>query len=222
MARLTPTTRSEVLKLGRTVRFLPDSVLLREGEATRHALAILRGYAKITAATEDGDCSVLSVRAPGDIVGEMAALSGMPRSATVVSCTPLTVILLGEQQFGRFLQHCPEANRALEATLGDRLRWANRRRVEINGYDAEMRLTRLLLELAQLFGRPGPDGCHIDVRLTQSDLASLAGVGRASAERTLRSLQDRGLIRRLYRSVAVRDLAGLSQAAKARPTDPLI
>ncbi|MGW6355942.1 cyclic nucleotide-binding domain-containing protein [Streptomyces sp. NPDC055092] len=71
------------------MRFDADAVLVRQGMNDRYVLLLLSGLTKVTAVVENGETSLLAVRAGGDTVGEMAAMDGSaPRSATVTACGP--------------------------------------------------------------------------------------------------------------------------------------
>ena len=80
---LSPHARRDLLGLGTEVRFDAGAVLLREGMDDRHVLLLTSGFVKVTATVENGEISLLAVRAAGDTVGEMAAMDGAARSATV-------------------------------------------------------------------------------------------------------------------------------------------
>ncbi|MFJ8489019.1 Crp/Fnr family transcriptional regulator [Streptomyces sp. NPDC094038] len=153
---LSPPARQDLLGLGTRARFETDAVLLREGMNDQHVLLLLSGFAKVTATVENGESSLLAVRAAGDTVGEMALLTGSPRSATVTACGPLTARVLPSRALRELLMRRPEVSMGLTALVADRLRWANQRRLDFHGYPAKVRLARLLVELAASYGSSGP------------------------------------------------------------------
>ena len=59
------------------------------------------------------------------------------------------------------------------------------------------RLLALLWHLADRWGKVGPDGTHVPLRLTHATLAQLVGAQRPSVTSALRGLEQRGLLRRL-------------------------
>lgn len=61
----------------------------------------------------------------------------------------------------------------------------------------DARLLALLWHLADRWGKVGPDGTHVPLRLTHATLAQLVGAQRPSVTSALRSLEARGLLRRL-------------------------
>jgi CRP/FNR family cyclic AMP-dependent transcriptional regulator len=214
LGRLSPPARRELLDLGTEVRFDADAVLLRQGMNDRHVLLLLSGLTKVTAVVENGETSLLAVRAGGDTVGEMAAMDGSaPRSATVTTCGPLTARMLTDGVLRELLVRRPEVSMALTAVVADRLRWANRRRLEFRGYPVKTRLARALVELAASYETPRADGVVIEIRLTQPELATLVGAAETTVHKVLRELREEDLVETRYRATVIRDLPRLRRLA---------
>ncbi len=205
--------RRELLGLGTRVRFEAGAVLLSEGMNEQHVLLLLSGFAKVTATVENGESSLLAVRAAGDTVGEMASMTGAPRSATVTACGPLTARVLPSGVLRELLQRRPEVSMTLTAVVAERLRWANRRRLDFRGYPAKVRLARLLVELAASYGSPVAGGVAVSCRLTQPELATLVGAAETTVHKVLRELRDEGLLKTGYRATVIRDLPRLRRLA---------
>ncbi|KUL26389.1 transcriptional regulator [Streptomyces regalis] len=210
---LSPPARWDLLGLGTEVRFDVGAVLLREGMNDRHVFLLLSGFAKVTATVENGEASLLAVRAAGDTVGEMAAMDGAPRSATVTACGPVTARVVQAGVLRELLLRRPEVSMALTGIVANRLRWANRRRLDFRGYPAKVRLARLLVELAAVYGSSRAGGVVIGCRLTQPELATLIGAAVTTIQKVLRELRAEGLLETGYRSTVIRDLPRLRRLA---------
>ena len=211
---LSPGTREEVLRLGVPKRFEAGDVLLSEGATDRHLLVLLSGFAKVTARVENGETSLLAVRVGGDSVGEMAAVDGSaPRSTTVTACGPMTARLLQPGTLHELMTRRPEVSVALTRIIADRLRWANRRRLDFRGYPAKVRLARLLVELATTYGHPVDGGVVVGCRLTQPELAALTGAAETTVHKGLRELRLNGLLETGYATTTIRDLPRLTELA---------
>jgi CRP/FNR family cyclic AMP-dependent transcriptional regulator len=212
LARLPTRIRAALLEVGAQRRFRAGHVLMREGEHTTHVVLIRSGYVKITATTEDGDSALLAVRPPGDIIGELAALHGTARSATVTAPVEVTANQISRAEFLEFLRRHPETTLAITGMIGDRLRMANRRRLDIYASPTVVRVARILAELCEYLGKDSAEE-HV-VGLTQHELAELAGVADATVQRALRKLREAGLVSTGYRRVIVHDLAALQRLAR--------
>jgi CRP/FNR family transcriptional regulator, cyclic AMP receptor protein len=214
LAVLPPEHRDVLLTLGWPRRYEDHEDLLTEGEESTHVLLFIRASARVTASLENGRVALLGIRVSGDIVGEMAAFDGSPRSATVTACGPADVRVIPREQFIGFLRSCPEANMAVSGMISQRLRWANRRRVDFNGYPCRIRLPRALVELAAAYGHARAEGITFDVGLRQDELATLVGANTDTIGKELRKLQRQKLIRIGYRKIVICDLAGLKALAR--------
>jgi CRP-like cAMP-binding protein len=200
--------RDALLAQARARRFAPAEALLRQGATDRHAFLILHGDVAVHVIDSSGVDAVLAVRRRGDIVGELAALTGEPRSATVVAMTRVLAGAITASALTDILTKFPAASWELVRTQAHRLEWANRRRVDFVSRRATARVARVLADLAQEIG--SGNGQPIRVELSQRDIASIVGMALNTAENALRSLANDGYIERRYRAVLVVDLPGLA------------
>jgi len=208
---LSAPAREELLRAGTAVRFGVGELLLIEGALDQHAFLLLSGFVKVTATLENGQESLLSVRVGGDMVGEMAAVDGAPRSATVAACGTIVARVLRPTALRDLMARRPEVAMALTRSVSDQLRWANRRRLEFGGCSAKVRLARLLVDLAEVYGYQGPNGVVVGCQLTQPEIATLTGAAETTIHKALRELRETGLLDTGYRSTTIRDLARLKQ-----------
>jgi CRP-like cAMP-binding protein len=205
LAKLSPQDGAELLGQCVRRRLAPGTTMLREGDTSTHVELLIQGFVKVTNLVDDAEF-LMAIRMPGDILGEMAAITGRPRMATVTACGRVTSGVLARGAFQRFLRGHPDAAMNMAATMGERLRWANQRRTDFGAYSAEVRLTRLLAEMATACGRRTDDGLTIGVALSQPELASMIGVAEATIQKALRDLRADGVLRTGYRRITIVDL----------------
>jgi CRP-like cAMP-binding protein len=77
-------------------------VLVREGEAGHEAFVIMEGSATVSRKGE-----TLAQLGVGDVVGELAPLTGGTRTATVVADTPMELLVIGQREFAGLLDEVP-------------------------------------------------------------------------------------------------------------------
>jgi CRP/FNR family cyclic AMP-dependent transcriptional regulator len=176
-------------------RFGRGEALVRQGEPAQALLLITSGSAKVSRLTEDGDEAVLGLVGPGGCIGEVAALDGSPRSATVTAVEPAETLVLARADLIAAVRDDPELALALIGTLAMRLRRADARLEDAYFSDLETRLARRLLQTAEEHGRKTEAGIETPLPLTQSELASMLGAGRPRVNGLLGGFQDAGLIR---------------------------
>ncbi|GHF28053.1 Crp/Fnr family transcriptional regulator [Streptomyces griseoluteus] len=219
LGRLTEAALEDLLTLGRPRRFDAKDLLVRQGDTDRHSLLLLTGFTKVTATAQNGRESLLAIRLGGDIIGEMAAVGAMPRTATVTACGPVTARAVPHETLRAFLLRRPDAAVELTGIVSERLRWANNRRLEFRGYNVKERLARILVDLAASHGRPGRDGVELGFTLTQPELAALTGAAEPTVHKALKELRDAELIVTGYRTTTVLDLDLLREEARLLPSD---
>lgn len=214
LSRLDARTANVLLGLGTRRRVCDGAVLLREGDETDHVVLLRRAIVKVTANAPSGREALLSIRVTGDLVGETSALNRQRRTATVTASGDAVVSVIHRREFQPFLRDHPEAAVQVAGVVADRLRWANRRRVEFSDYPIKVRLARILAELASAYGRRTATGLEIGVPLTHNELATLAGAAEVTVQKALRELREEGLIVGGYRSTTVLDLPTLCRHAR--------
>lgn len=213
---LSESTREELLSLGTSREFPPDSVLMLEGDSTTDVMALIDGWVKVVGSTEEGGQALLSLRVGGDLVGELAALDSKVRSATAISAGVTAAQVVSQRDFLRFLDRKPDASVAVSRALSGELRWATRRRIDFSGLPVLARLARVLSELGNLYGRRTPDGIEFHCTLTQPELAAMVGASEPSAHKALRQLRNDGVVITGYRKVVIADPAALTGIISSR------
>jgi CRP/FNR family cyclic AMP-dependent transcriptional regulator len=208
LAGLAPPALNELLAVGVRRRFAAGRHLLVEGDAGSHVELLLGGFVKVTTVEGDGE-TLLSIRMPGDLIGETGALGDRPRTATVTACGEVIAAVVTKPQFTAFLRRYPDAAVNMTAVIGERVRLANQRRADFNAYPAEVRLARLLIEIARTCGRPTSEGLDIGVPLSQPELATMVGAAEATGQKAIRDLKDGNLIRTGYRRIVIVDFEAL-------------
>jgi CRP-like cAMP-binding protein len=202
---------SALLPNGRLVTFAPRASVFTEGEESDHIAIIMSGIVKITASASNGREALLGLRGSGEIVGELAALYGSPRSATVRALDEVHARLVPASVFRQRLRQNPDALFAvLEAVIG-RLRESDRRRLEFTGSDVLERVSLLLGELARTHGQAAANGAiTIGLRLSQEEVAGATGASREAVAKALRQLRDRGLVSTARQRIVVLNVAALA------------
>jgi len=119
--------------LERTVS--PGSVLLSQGEQGLGLFILTKGTVRITRKNSpDGAEVVLGTAGVGDVIGEMALLDDLPRSATVRALDEVSVLVLPFWDFRvllrRILSSDPDVGLDLLAVLSRRLRKVEQRVLE--------------------------------------------------------------------------------------------
>lgn len=197
---------------GRPRRWDRGATVMSEGDTSDWVLVLTEGRVKVSSHTSAGTEVVLAVRGPGGLIGEMSAIDGSPRSATVTALEPISGIVVSD--FPGFLQQHGRIAVLLMRIVTGRLRDSDRKRIEYGAFDTTGRVATRLIELAERYGEQTSAGVRVALPLSQDELAGWTGASREAVSKALRSLRDRGLIETGRRRVTIHDLEGLRKRAR--------
>jgi CRP-like cAMP-binding protein len=213
LSHLSETSRRALLALGVPQEHSPGRRLILEGDQPTSVLVLCQGCVKVEARLENGSEALLAIRAKGDLVGEMGVIDGRPRSASVIGCGPTRVRIIRRAEFLRHLSTHADSALALNRMLVERLRQANRRRLDFTGCEASVRVARVLVEISETWGLTTSTGIRSGIALTQQELATLSGTARRTVEDTLGRLRAGRVLVTSRRGFTVTDRPALYRAA---------
>jgi signal transduction histidine kinase len=107
------------------------AVVFVEGEPGASLAIVWRGRLAILKEEQEGTYALLAYRGPGEIVGEMGAMTGRPRSATVVAVEDAELLVADGQEFRTLVQDHPGITESVLDVLTDRLQAADEARSEL-------------------------------------------------------------------------------------------
>jgi CRP-like cAMP-binding protein len=211
---LTEQEWAELIRHSRPRRLPAGAPLLVEDTRSDAVIVLISGRVKVFTSAEDGTEVILAVRGPKGLLGELTAIDGQPHSASVRSLEPVEFLSVRSREFIAFLHTHPRTMWLLLRIVTDRLRDADRKRIEYGVYDTLNRVARRLVELVDRFGEPTPSGIRISLPLTQDELASWVGASREAVTKAFRALRTDGCVRTQRRMVTVTDIEGLRRRAR--------
>src|SRR5712671_2633889 len=184
-----------LLANARPLSLADREVLFQAGDVADGCYRLEQGLLKVSITSPQGDERILTILGPGSIVGELAIIDGLPRSATVVAIRDCKLSFISREAFLSSLREYPEVYSDLVSTLVSRLREADEAMAASSFLTVKARVARALLELAEHLGSETESGRIVILhKIRQSDIAAMAGVARENVSRTLTELKRRGLI----------------------------
>lgn len=104
-------------------KYSAGSTLIKQGDSGVGLYVITSGHGKITLANNPDRAEFeVGTFGPGSVIGEMALLDDLPRSATVTALEDVTALLLPIWEFRTTIRNHPEIALKLLAVLSKRLR----------------------------------------------------------------------------------------------------
>ena len=119
----TPKELTKLAAVTEEVALGEGRALCRQGEVARACYVVIEGVADVQVGTE-----VVGTVGPGECVGEMGLLDLSPRSAAVVSRTPMRLYEIDARRFDGLLEKAPSIARNLLRDLSGRIRDLDRAR----------------------------------------------------------------------------------------------
>jgi CRP/FNR family cyclic AMP-dependent transcriptional regulator len=189
--------------------FAKGMIIFHKDSPGQTLYVIESGAVRIFILSESGQEISVRIHGCGDIFGELSMLDGLPRSAGAVAIEQTAVLMLHRDDFLPLLEGLPRMALGIITTLSGRVRYATKYAESLAFLDVFGRVADRLLELADCYGVNREEGTEIDLRLTQTELASLVGTTRESANKVLGTFRDQGLIRLSGQRITVLDRRGL-------------
>jgi CRP/FNR family transcriptional regulator, cyclic AMP receptor protein len=217
MSYLAPADRDFLLDRAVLRRLPAGTSLMHEGDPTDHVLVLLSGWVRVYKNTRDGQVVLFALRGPGDVIGDLAALQGWPRTVTVATLQDTEFAQFTHEGFLTCLRDRAAISIALLRQLAVRLRDSEEARLDYATMDVAQRVAAFLVRLAEAHGSPSPEGVVVDMPLTQQDIADSIGGSRRAVARALKTFRDRGLLVTGRRTLVVSALDVLRRLARTVP-----
>ncbi len=193
-----------------------NQALFRAGDACDGCYRVIEGLLKVTAAAPSQRERILAILGPGRagrraVADRRRAAIGLgdrdPGSAGSASST--------RADFETFAKAHPEVFRHISAVLARHLRDNNDALVATSFLSVKGRAARALLSLADAFGEDvGSGRILIHQKVSQGDLAAMAGIARENLSRILQEWMRNAVIKRLASYYCVENKAALEREAE--------
>ena len=191
-----------------------EQIVDRQSE-DRSVFFVVQGRVRVVDYSPGGREVIYAVLGPGSHFGELAAIDGRGRSASVLAIEDCVLAAITPGDLDSLLRRSPDLALALIRHLVEIIRTTDERITELSTLGAMQRVGRELLRLAE----PGAGGAFsISPLPTQSSIASQTGTTRETVARALAQLGQDGLIERQGRRLLILDRARLEAALAGLPS----
>lgn len=178
-------SKARLAAAARISRVAAGRVIFRKGDTADSCYLIIGGAVKVSLISSDGQETVLAVLGKGDVVGEMALLDRLPRSATVTAIKTSELCQLTMSTLEWLAKEDSEVFRHLLCVMSARVRAGNETS-HTQQLPLKTRLARALLKLAEGFGERLPDGrVLIRQKVPQAELGRMVGAARENINRQM-------------------------------------
>lgn len=219
MARtdLTPLQQSDIEHLERVVKVRHEpqgTVLIAAGSAVDAVYVVRSGEVRLATRRPLGGRQLVGLIREGGVVGDIPLFCERPMPFDALTGQRTTVLEISRRQLLTMLTQSPSLSLRWMTSLAKRLEQTQHRMVSLLTKDLTMQVALLLLD-----EREREHAGSWVVRLSHGTIAQLLGVRRQSVSRVLAALRRDGLVTSGYRTIVLRDLRGLADAAGVSADD---
>jgi CRP-like cAMP-binding protein len=189
-------------------------VVFHEGTPADGLYLLCHGAVKLYQADRFGREHILAIATPGDILGELPLAPGETYSASAEAITDSQLRYLPEERLIAFIQMHPMTGVRLIASLSKALAASHAKAGDLALNRAEVRLAKLLVNLAHSGGEARNGSTHIALSYSRREIAEMIGVSTETAIRLLGRLKGRKLLNAHMRELVITDLERLTRLAQ--------
>ncbi|MBX5449221.1 Crp/Fnr family transcriptional regulator [Thermogemmatispora sp.] len=180
---------ARVAAVTRERHYARGELIIMEGDHGGALYYVQSGLVKVFKLSPDGKEQVLRLISAGYTFNDVPALDGGPNPANVAALEPSTIYMIGREELRRLIRERPAVAEGVIAALALALRHLVGLVEDLSFRHVTARVARILLEQEQALaeGRQAR-------RLTQQEMAAMAGTAREVVGRALKELEAAGAI----------------------------
>jgi CRP/FNR family transcriptional regulator len=200
------------LELIRELIFEKDAekgeLIILEGEPAEDIFFVASGVVKVFKTSAGGKEQILYLIRPGESVNDVPVFAGGPNPASAQAMVPTVLYGVRKDALEVILQGHPQVALNINKVLAGRMLHLLSLVEDLSFRHVNGRLAKILLEHAGDRTASGP-------RLTQQEMAAMAGTAREMIGRSLKALEEEGAIRMDRHRVVITDREALEKLAEA-------
>lgn len=182
-------------------------LILLEGEPADAMYFVASGVVKTFKTSTDGKEQILSFVRPGEPFNDVPVFDGGPNPASVQAMGPVVLYGIRNSDLEAILRDHPQVSLNVTHVLSQQVRHLVSLVEDLSFRHVIARVAKILLEYASDGKGPRP-------KLTQQEMAAMAGTAREMVGRSLKSLEDEGAIRLGRQRIVITDKKALQEIAE--------
>lgn len=155
---------------------------------------LAKGKVKISRLSEDGREIIIEIVNPGSIFGEMAIFSEGERNNMATTLEKSTVLRFEAKDIKKLLNNFPQFALSMLSLIADKKRCLENQIEDLAFRNVPSRLARVLLQMADIYGKKDNGHIRIPARLSQQEIGNLIGSTRETTSHFLNRFKKIGFI----------------------------
>jgi CRP/FNR family cyclic AMP-dependent transcriptional regulator len=192
--QLSPAALTDFNKIKSQATYPAGAVLFLEKQDARGVFVICAGQVKLSISSSAGKTLILRIAKPGETLGLMATMSGIPYEVSAETLHPCQVAFVRRDDFLGFLSKYPEVYQGAVRQLSTLYSGACEKLRTVGlSTSAPEKLARVLLEWSA-DPKDTKESTQIKLPLTHEEIAAFIGTTRETVTRTLSEFKNRQLV----------------------------
>jgi len=183
-------------------------VILIEGEPAETLYFVASGAVKVFKTSAEGKEQILNIVRPGESFNDVPIFDGGLNPASAQAMGPVVLYGIRKNDLKVILRDHPQVAMNIIKVLAERVRQLVSLVEDLSFRHVIGRVAKILLEQAG-------DGTGSKPRLTQQEMAAMAGTAREVVGRSLKALEEGGAIRLERHRIVITDRAALKELIEA-------
>ncbi len=184
-----------------------DEIIFREGDHSNYIYLIIKGTVKCHQIDEQGKELVTALYKEDDLFGYNSFTNNQPHKETATAIESVEMVGISIMQFDQILNNNHKVALELIQLLSDDLLVMKNQLLEMAYGSVNKKTAATILKFAEKINRKPDD----PIKISRSDLASVAGIATETLIRALTSFKKQGIIKADGRNIKVMDLEKLKQ-----------
>lgn len=210
LAPLGDSARSALEQRARWVRYKANDTIIDRESESRDVYFVVEGRVRVVNFSISGREISFDEMETGGVFGELAALDGMPRSASVVALHDTYVASISPDTFLNLLRDHPDLAVGVMQELAKIVRTSTERIMDLSTLGAHNRVHSEILREARAAADEDANSARISPIPVHADIAARVSTTRETVARVLSDLARQDLVKREKDALVILDLERLS------------
>ncbi len=181
-------------------------IIIYEGEPATALYFVGAGVVKVFKTSPEGKEQIISVVRPGELFNDISVFDGGPSPAGAQALSAVDLYGIRKEDIADILKQHPQTALSFIRMIAKRVR-------QLLELVEDLSFRRVLSRVARILLEYSADRSEPRHRLTQQDIAAMAGTAREVVGRSLKNLEELKLIRMESRRVVIRDRQAMQKLA---------
>lgn len=189
--------------------FPKKSTIFTEGSEKEAVFFIQSGLVKAFKTDESGHEQIVSLLQTGDMFPHTGFFNNAPYPATTKALVDTHLLAIPVHAFEQLILAMPSIAIKVIDVMGAKIRELQQNLQAITGYDMNGRIISFIVHLAEKHGKVMNSHVHIELPMTNQELADTVGTTRETVNRLLNQLKKEHIIEKHRSRIVILDMDAL-------------